>query len=175
MNGKRPFIHLVLIIGFVCWAAPSFSENAQQTLSPASDSRYLILIAGCNDCHTRGFLLSGGKIAESEWLMGDVLGWSGPWGTTYAPNLRLFLQNLTEDRWVDFAQNLTARPPMPWWTVRTMKDGDLRSLYRFVKNLGPKGQNSPAYLPPGQKPEAPYALFVMPCPPGEICRKETGP
>ena len=51
--------------------------------------RYLITIAGCNDCHTPNYPQSGGKTPEKEWLTGDALGWRGPWGTTYAPNLRL--------------------------------------------------------------------------------------
>jgi hypothetical protein len=57
---------------------------------------------------------------------------------------------------------ITVNPGLSWWTLRTMKEGDLRSLYRFIKNLGPKGGSAPAYLPAGQKPEPPYALFVMP-------------
>lgn len=159
----------------IFWTLPSYADNTPKAVADSADSRYLLLIAGCNDCHTRGFLLSGGKIAETEWLTGDITGWSGPWGTTYAPNLRLLFRNMTEDSWVRFAYNLTARPPMPWWTVRTMKDSDLRNLYGFIRSLGPKGMSAPAYLPPGQKPEPPYVLFVPPCPPGEICKRETGP
>jgi hypothetical protein len=26
--------------------------------------------------------MTGGNIPESQWLMGDKLGWRGPWGTT---------------------------------------------------------------------------------------------
>ncbi|MDX1487796.1 MAG: hypothetical protein R3268_06320, partial [Acidiferrobacterales bacterium] len=51
--------------------------------------RYLSVIAGCNDCHTSGYLWSNGDVPEKDWLTGDTLGWRGPWGTTYAVNLRL--------------------------------------------------------------------------------------
>ena len=67
--------------------------------------RYLAVIAGCNDCHTAGYLLSEGKVAEKEWLTGDRLGWNGPWGTTYAPNLRLFMANMSEEQWLRLAKD----------------------------------------------------------------------
>lgn len=42
--------------------------------------RYLIQIAGCNDCHTAGFMQSEGRVAEADWLTGDAMGWQGPVG-----------------------------------------------------------------------------------------------
>jgi len=57
--------------------------------------RYLVHIAGCNDCHTAQYGMSNGQVDEKHWLAGDALGWSGPWGTTYATNLRLFMQGMT--------------------------------------------------------------------------------
>jgi len=59
--------------------------------------RYLVQLGGCNDCHTPGYLLSEGKVPEKDWLTGDSFGWSGPWGTTYAPNLRLLIADMSED------------------------------------------------------------------------------
>ena len=47
--------------------------------------RYIAKISGCNDCHTAGYAMSGGKVPEKDWLMGDALGWRGDWGTTYPP------------------------------------------------------------------------------------------
>ena len=35
--------------------------------------RYVVKIAGCNDCHTAGYAQTGGSIKESQWLMGDRL------------------------------------------------------------------------------------------------------
>ena len=43
-----------------------------------------------------------------------------------------------------------------------MSDSDLRALYRFIKGLGPAGQEAPAYLPPGQEPKGPYVQFPAP-------------
>ena len=36
-----------------------------------------------------------------------MLGWRGPWGTTYPTNLRLYFQDLTENEWVRKAKTLS--------------------------------------------------------------------
>ncbi len=128
--------------------------------------KYLVEITGCNDCHTPGFGLSGGKVPESEWLVGDGLGWQGPWGTTYASNLRLYFKDKTEAQWLKEARTLRARPPMPYWAVNTMTDDDLRAIFRYVKSLPPKGAPAPAYVPPGQPAKGPVVAFPSP-PPGK--------
>jgi len=139
------------------WSATTNSED------PLLDrGRYLAQVAGCNDCHTSGYLMNGGKVPESEWLKGDSFGWRGPWGTTYPPNLRLFMRGMSEDQWVETARTLKRRPPMPWYTVNMMHEDDLRALYRFTVSLGEPGKPAPAYLPPGVEPTTPYALFPSP-------------
>ncbi len=124
--------------------------------------RYLSIIAGCNDCHTPGYLLSEGKVPEKAWLTGDRFGWRGPWGTTYAVNLRTFVNAMTEDQWVKTARTLKARPPMPWYALNIMKKDDLKAFYQFIRSLGASGEPAPAYLPPDQEPTTPYALFPSP-------------
>ena len=121
--------------------------------------RYVVSIAGCNDCHTPAFGMKNGEVPESQWLTGDGLGWNGPWGTTYASNLRIYMQGLTEDEWVKKAKTLTARPPMPWFNVRKMSTTDLRAMYRYIRSLRPVGKPAPAYLPPDQTPPQPYVAF----------------
>ncbi|RPH81532.1 MAG: cytochrome C [Nitrospiraceae bacterium] len=121
--------------------------------------RYLVKIAGCNDCHTPGYAETGGKIPEKDWLTGDRMGWRGPWGTTYASNLRLYMQLLSEEQWVKIAHTAQFRPPMPWFALHDMTEQDLRAMYRFIKSLEPAGKPAPAYLPPEKEPEGPYILF----------------
>jgi len=121
--------------------------------------RYLARVAGCNDCHTAGYPQSGGKVPENQWLLGDRLGWQGPWGTTYPPNLRLSLQKMTEQEWIRFARTKELRPPMPWFALRDMSTDDLRAIYRYVRHLGPAGEPAPAYKPPGEAVEGPVVRF----------------
>jgi mono/diheme cytochrome c family protein len=156
---EKPAVFLLVLAALVF---ASFQCPAAERDAAIAEGRYIAETSGCNDCHTRGYMPSAGNIPEQQWLTGDVLGWSGPWGTTYAVNLRLFMQGLSEDAWVGFARNLRARFPMPWWGLRGMKEQDLRAIYRYIRSLGPAGKEAPAYLPPGSKPEAPYFLFVPP-------------
>jgi len=126
--------------------------------------RYVAKTAGCNDCHTAGYMPQAGKVPEADWLKGDTMGWRGPWGTTYASNLRISLAAMTEEQWLHFAHNVELRPPMPWFALRELNEGDLRSFYRFVRSLGAPGEPAPSYLPPGVEPQGPYALFPSPPP-----------
>jgi len=125
--------------------------------------RYLSIVGGCNDCHTSGFAPRDGQVPESEWLMGAALGFSGPWGTTYAPNLRLTVSRMTEAQWVPYAKALRTRPPMPWFTFNKWSDPDLRALYQYIKSLQPVGSPAPSYVPPDK--QAPPPFIQWPAPP----------
>ena len=125
----------------------------------ADHARYIIKIAGCNDCHTTGYAEAAGRIPEKDWLKGDAMGWRGPWGTTYASNLRLYFHNLSEEQWVRIARSVEFRPPMPWFVLREMKEQDLRAIYRFIRHLGPAGEPAPTYVSPDQEPRQPFILF----------------
>jgi mono/diheme cytochrome c family protein len=149
----------VLFCLLMATGAPVLAQQPQKPDPGIARGRYLIAIAGCNDCHTPNFAPSGGKTPESEWLTGDALGWRGPWGTTYAPNLRLTMARLSEDQWVKQAKTLSARPPMPWFNVQRMSEADLRAIYRYVRHLGPSGKPAPDYVPPDRKPAGPYVQF----------------
>jgi len=121
--------------------------------------RYLTVIGSCNDCHTHGYAERAGEVPEADWLTGDALGWQGPWGTTYPPNLRRLMAALEEDEWLTYAKTVQLRPPMPWYQLRAMTDDDLRAIYHFVRALGPAGAPAPAYLPPGATVAGPVVIF----------------
>lgn len=149
---------MLAALGGQAWAA-SEKHNLDSAIERG---RYVVQTAGCNDCHTPRYAESGGNVPESLWLTGDALGWRGPWGTTYPPNLRLYMQGLSEGEWLAMARTLSTRPPMPWFNVRAMSESDLRALYRYVRHLGPAGEPAPAYVPPGGTPSQPYVQFPMP-------------
>lgn len=153
------------VVGQACGLAdPAAAGQPPKTMEEATQAqvdrgRYLLRIAGCNDCHTKGYLLADGQVAEESWLLGDTFGWRGPWGTTYGTNLRLFVSALDLEQWIALAHNLKARPPMPWFNLNALERDDLTAIYLFLRHLGPAGQPAPAYLPPDQEPQPPYALF----------------
>lgn len=152
----------VLVAGVLAAAAASPADavaagDGQRAL--IDRGRYVVRIAGCNDCHTPGYGAADGAVAEKLWLTGDNVGWNGPWGTTYASNLRLYMAQHTEASWLAAARTFKPRPPMPWFNVHAMSEPDLRALYHYVRHLGPTGKPAPAYLPPGQVPSGPVIKF----------------
>jgi hypothetical protein len=144
----------------VC-AAEAADTASGEMPADVTRGRYLVQIAGCNDCHTAGYALSGGKVDESQWLLGDGLGWRGPWGTTYASNLRLAVKDMTAEQFVARARS-PLRPPMPWFNIAAMRDGDVKAIFAYLKHLGPAGEPAPAYLPPDQAPTGPVVTFPAP-------------
>jgi len=150
----------LLILATVAAFGLPLSHPGPQDAKQIERGRYLVRIAGCNDCHTGGYRENAGHMPEKEWLTGgNHLGFRGPWGTTYAPNLRVYMNAVTEDQWVVIAHTAEFRPPMPWFALHAMKEEDLRAIHRFVKHLGPAGGPVPTYVPPGQEPAGPYVLF----------------
>jgi mono/diheme cytochrome c family protein len=126
--------------------------------------RYLVTIGGCNDCHTPGYMANNGKVPEDRWLVGNSIGYSGPWGTTYAPNLRRLLRTMDEEAWVRYAQDLETRPPMPWFNLRAMTKDDLRAMHRYVRSLPTDSSPVPDYVPPGLQPKTPHTVMTPQAP-----------
>ncbi len=121
------------------------------------------ITGGCHDCHSAGYLESGGKLDPAASLRGTQLGWQGPWGTTYAANLRLTARDKgSEDAFVQYLKTFEARPPMPYFNVHAMDESDLRSLYQYIVSLGEPGDLPPGYVPPGQEPQTPYIVIAPP-------------
>jgi mono/diheme cytochrome c family protein len=150
-------ILMLLVLGSV-----QAQEKKKGDSADVKRGRYLVQVGGCNDCHTPGYPQSGGKVDEKLWLTGERLGWRGPWGTTYASNLRIVASNMTEPQWMVRARSDQLRPPMPWFNLRDMSDRDLRAIYRYLKAKGPAGEPAPAYLPPDKAPNTPYVMFPPP-------------
>lgn len=162
----RPFLVPALVLALAaCSAAPA--DPAETEAGAGDDAallargEYLVRIAGCNDCHTPAYADRGGQAPRPEWLTGSPLGFRGPWGTTYAPNLRLKLAEMDERQWLAYSANLRTRPIMPDFALRQMAEEDRRALYRFVRSLGPGGAPAPAYVPPDRQPVPPYFELVL--------------
>ena len=158
----------LLTVLLLAGAFAAFAAHKPATGTSSADAvargRYLVMIGGCNDCHTPGFALAGGHVPEAQWLTGDALGWHGEWGTTYPPNLRLKLNAMDLATWTSYAKGLRTRPPMPYWAINAMSDADLEALWAYVHSLGPAGEPAPQALPPGVVPKGPAVTFPAPPP-----------
>ena len=157
MQSRR--MRLIAVVPVVILAAGGAVISATTQHQCIERGRYLSIVGGCNDCHTRGYGERSGDIPESLWLTGSAVGFQGPWGTTYPPNLRLVAASMSEMKWLTHAR-AARRPPMPWFNLRAMSDADLRAIYAYLRSLGAGGTPAPAYVPPGEHVATPYIDFV---------------
>jgi len=166
----RLLIHVVLLAASMSLlvgcnkpgSGPQASANAVPKRMELNRGKHFVMIMGCNDCHTPGYAESNGTLPESQWLTGSNVGWHGPWGTTYASNLRKLVQGMSQDDWIKLLRDAKMRPPMPAYAFKTLQDQELGYIYTYIHSLGTAGGDVPAYLPPGKMPPVPYVDFVMP-------------
>lgn len=149
----------ILLVGLLC---PFLAQAADSQTVLIERGRYLVQLSGCNDCHTPGYGMAHGAIPESDWLIGDPTGWTGPWGTTFAINIRAQVNSMSADQWMALVSSIEARPPMPWYVLHQMTNEDLLAVFTFIRSLGPSAHTVPDYLPPGKVPTAPYFELVLP-------------
>jgi mono/diheme cytochrome c family protein len=166
-NEKIKYLFVLLLIGCAALILSACGKtDAKKQLAgpmystPESMGKYLVTIGGCNDCHTPGYLETEGNLPESEWLVGSPVGFKGPWGTTYAANLRLSVARMTEDAFVSMAQTRNTLPPMPWPSLHKMEENHLRAIYKYIISLGEKGVPAPEFVSADKEPETPYFVFV---------------
>ncbi len=134
---------------------------------PVAAGRFLVNYGGCNDCHTAGQLEGRPLPGESDRLEGSRLGFLGPWGVSYPPNLRLVFASMTPEQWTALIANPGpyGKPPMPWGAVRQLSPGDQHAIYAYIRSLGPAGAPAPPDVPPGQTPATAYLIFAPTTPP----------
>ena len=143
-------------------SAASAATVDNKTLSSTDNAallergKYMVVTGHCNNCHTEGYGVNAGNIPEAKWLLGNSVGWRSKAGTSYAPNLRLYVQSMPLEGWLAVAKNSRARAPMPWWSLRDTSNEDLTAMYAYIGSLGPVGSPAPSFLPPDQTPPPPY-------------------
>ncbi len=155
--------------GMLAMAAidPAAAQQAQ-----AERGKYLVAIAGCNDCHTPGYFF--GKPEMNRYLGGSEVGFEIPGlGVFHGPNL-------TPDpetglgKW-SIGEIVTAlqtgkrpdgrelAPIMPWRAFANLTKDDATAIAVFLKSLPPVKNKVPGPFGPNEKPTA----FVMKIVPGE--------
>lgn len=153
---------LGILVGLGMAATPLVAHAGEPSVKRGL---HVAIIGGCNDCHTVGYSEAEGKIDPANALKGSPVGFRGPWGTTYAANLRLIAKDKTEDDFVKYLSTFKARPPMPWYNVHELTQTDKRSLYMYIKSLGDPGDPAPDYVPADQEPKTPYVTMAPPTQP----------
>ena len=165
-------------------AAPTSKAKAaapavKPTAAVLARGKQLATFGGCVDCHTPGALYGAPDFARQ--LAGSELGWSGPWGTSYARNLTPDLETglgyyneneiilaLKSGKRLDGKPML---PPMPWQNIATLSDADMHALVAYMQSLPPVEHKTPEALPPGQT--ASGSVLSFPPPPAWDAPKAT--
>ena len=112
-----------LIAATLAWLViPSLAGAGELEQTDQVRGRYLVVLGGCNDCHTPGYAASGGATPEAQWLLGDALGYLGPWGTTYPSNLRSYFAALGVPALQGGAVKQCLEAVSLWFILRTASD-----------------------------------------------------
>ena len=146
----------------------SAMSAAAQT--PAERGKYLVNIAGCNDCHTPGYFL--GKPDMARFLGGSEVGFEIPGlGVFHGPNL-------TPDKatglgnWTD-AQIATAlttgvrpdgrmlAPIMPWHAFANLTKDDVNAIVAYLRTIPAVSSKVPGPFGPTEKPTG-FVMKIVP-------------
>jgi mono/diheme cytochrome c family protein len=166
-------------VGSCSTRAPQQAQPAEGTapaMTPLQRGEYLAKITGCHDCHTPGGMY--GSPDSKRLLAGSDLGWQGPWGVSYPPNL-------TPDpetglgTWTNVEIERALRsgvrkdgqplmPPMPWPDFANLTPDDMASLIAYLKSIPPVRHKVPDRLPPNGTPTGPVATVPVPPPAWDV-------
>jgi mono/diheme cytochrome c family protein len=129
--------------------------------------RYLVHAIGCGDCHTPGTFY--GAPDSTRAYGGSELGWTGPWGTSYAANITpdsTGIASWSEDDIVNAIMKgvkpdgSPVMPPMPWPDLAQLTPEDGHAIAAYLKTVAPVRHQVPALVPPGKA--APGSIVIPP-------------
>lgn len=167
----RIFSLLTLAAGAFLAASGAFAAEEQ-----VERGKYLVTVAGCNDCHTPGYFL--GKPDFSRTLGGSDVGFGVPGVGTVVG------RNLTPDKetglgaWTD-EQVISAftagirpdgrklAPIMPWMELAHLDREDALAIVAYLRSLPPVKNAVPGPFGPKDVP----STLVMTIIPGEVYSK----
>ena len=167
-----------MAVALACSAVVTLSAALQvrAEMATAARGKYLVNLAGCNDCHTPGYFF--GKPDMARFLGGSEVGFEIPGlGVFHGPNV-------TPDKdtglggWTD-AQVATAlttgkrpdgrelAPIMPWHAFANLTPEDVSAIVAFLRSIPAVSNKVPG--PFGPKDES--TSFVMKIVPGGAMKK----
>lgn len=138
--------------------------------TPVEHGKYLVLVAGCTDCHTPGHFF--GKPDMAHEFSGSEVGFFVPdLGTFYGPNL-------TSDKetglgkWTDAQLIHTLRtgerpdgrilaPIMPWRAIGQFKESDVAAIVAYLRSLPPVSRKAPGPFGPAEQPTS-FVFKILP-------------
>lgn len=166
----------IAVATFVVPSSGALAQNAQ-----IQRGKYLVGLAGCNDCHTPGYFF--GKPDMARFLGGSEVGFEIPGlGVFHGPNLtphpeagigkwstKEITTAITTGRRPD---GRILAPIMPWHAFADLTDQDVHAIVAFLKSLPPVDNKVPGPFGPNEQPTS----FVMKIvPPSAAAKADAGP
>jgi mono/diheme cytochrome c family protein len=142
--------------------------------------KYLVTIAGCNDCHTPGSFL--GKPDFSRRLGGSDVGFAIPGkgvfvGANLTPDKETGLGNWTDDQIITaFTAGLwpdgrRLAPIMPWQALTQLSPDDAHAIVAYLRSIPAVKNAVPGPFGPKEVP----STLVFTIVPGAVYSKMPGP
>ena len=167
LNSKQTWPAMVIATA----VALVLAATAAQAADPAAErGKYLVSIAGCNDCHTPGYFL--GKPDMARFLGGSEVGFEIPGlGVFHGPNLtpdkETGLGNWTDEQILTALQK-GARPDgrmlapiMPWHAFANLTVEDAKGIVAYLRSLPPVKNKVPGPFGPTETATS-FVMKIVP-------------
>jgi mono/diheme cytochrome c family protein len=167
----RSLIGAALAAGVAFGASAAFAADSQ-----AERGKYLVTIAGCNDCHKPGYFL--GKPDFSRALSGSDVGFTIPGfgafiGRNLTPDEDTGLGNWTDEQIITaFTKGVRPdgrqlAPIMPWQELAALSPDDAKAIVAYLRTLPPVKHAIPGPFGPHDTPSSLVFVIV----PGDVYGK----
>lgn len=106
-----------------------------------------------------------GVIGPNKWgglTTNDSTAWVGPWGVSFSSNLtpdaetglgnwtvEMFIRAMRTGKHAGVGRAIL--PPMPWYGLAKLNDGDLKAIFAYLRTLKPIKNRVPDPIPPSGK------------------------
>lgn len=151
-------------------AGPLLATVADADDELVERGRYLVTIMDCTGCHTGGALI--GQPDPARFLAGSGIGFGGPFGIVYPPNLtsdkETGLGNWTDEEILAAVREgrrpdgRVLIPVMPWPSYGVLTDDDAKAMIAYLRSLKPVSFAAPKPVGPGEKATAPFLSLAQP-------------
>jgi mono/diheme cytochrome c family protein len=170
MSNRRIHLAVAAIVAAMPGICP---HNAAAANPQVERGKYLVMVAGCSDCHTPGGLT--GTPDATRYLGGSDVGFAIPGegvfvGRNLTPDKATGLGNWTAQQIVEVLttgvrpDGRILSPAMPWETFSHLTRSDALAIVAYLKSLPPVKNEVAGPFGPKDKP----SVLVMAVLPGDV-------
>jgi mono/diheme cytochrome c family protein len=166
---RNTTVRVLAALGALAAVCPLSGRADEAKADAVARGKYLVTIMDCIGCHTDGYLV--GKPDPARYLAGSSIGFGGPDGIVYPPNLTAHREHgigAWSDEEIISAIRTGQRPDgrrlapvMPWPNYASLTDEDALAIVAYLRSVPPNDFRPPRPVAAGQPAPSPY-LVVQP-------------